>query len=159
GMSRHRLVLENGHYVAASVLALLSGCASASDPGSAEPRTEPAARAGASERTDAVQRTQAQAGSEYAMREEQGGIVARHTVQRLAARCDPDRLVIAADPDSASGAGDDGLALSFAGMGRDGARVAANLDGMNRTANRVEYLRQGLTEWYVNGPLGLEQGF
>lgn len=25
--------------------------------------------------------------------------------------------------------------------------------------NRVEYARAGLTEWYVNGPLGLEQGF
>jgi len=26
-------------------------------------------------------------------------------------------------------------------------------------ANRVEYQRDGLTEWYENGPLGLEQGF
>src|SRR5262245_63101815 len=26
-------------------------------------------------------------------------------------------------------------------------------------ANRVEYRRGALTEWYVNGPLGLEQGF
>jgi hypothetical protein len=26
-------------------------------------------------------------------------------------------------------------------------------------ANRVEYRRGGLTEWYLNGPLGLEQGF
>jgi hypothetical protein len=26
-------------------------------------------------------------------------------------------------------------------------------------ANRVEYRRNGLTEWYENGPLGLEQGF
>lgn len=26
-------------------------------------------------------------------------------------------------------------------------------------ANRVEYRRGGLTEWYVNGPAGLEQGF
>ena len=25
--------------------------------------------------------------------------------------------------------------------------------------NRIEYRRDGLTEWYVNGPLGLEQGF
>jgi hypothetical protein len=29
----------------------------------------------------------------------------------------------------------------------------------NLTANRVEYRRGALTEWYVNGPLGLEQGF
>ena len=27
------------------------------------------------------------------------------------------------------------------------------------TANRVEYRRDGVTEWYQNGPLGLEQGF
>jgi hypothetical protein len=26
-------------------------------------------------------------------------------------------------------------------------------------ANRVEYCREELTEWYINGPLGLEQGF
>ena len=26
-------------------------------------------------------------------------------------------------------------------------------------ANRLEYRRDGLTEWYLNGPLGLEQGF
>jgi hypothetical protein len=26
-------------------------------------------------------------------------------------------------------------------------------------ANRVEYRRAGMTEWYVNGPLGIEQGF
>lgn len=26
-------------------------------------------------------------------------------------------------------------------------------------ANRVEYRREGMTEWYVNGPFGLEQGF
>ena len=26
-------------------------------------------------------------------------------------------------------------------------------------ANRVEYRRGEVTEWYVNGPLGLEQGF
>jgi hypothetical protein len=27
------------------------------------------------------------------------------------------------------------------------------------SSNRVEYLRGPMTEWYVNGPLGLEQGF
>jgi hypothetical protein len=26
-------------------------------------------------------------------------------------------------------------------------------------ANRVTYEREGLTEWYVNGPFGLQQGF
>jgi len=29
----------------------------------------------------------------------------------------------------------------------------------NATANRIEYRRPNVTEWYVNGPFGLEQGF
>jgi hypothetical protein len=40
----------------------------------------------------------------------------------------------------------------------------AELHGVEHTTphaigNRVEYRRDGMTEWYVNGPLGLEQGF
>jgi trimeric autotransporter adhesin len=31
--------------------------------------------------------------------------------------------------------------------------------GLTSHANRVEFRRNGLTEWYENGPLGLEQGF
>jgi FG-GAP repeat protein len=29
----------------------------------------------------------------------------------------------------------------------------------DNVANRVEYQRAGMTEWYVNGPMGIEQGF
>ena len=29
----------------------------------------------------------------------------------------------------------------------------------HNVANRVEYQRPGMTEWYVNGPMGIEQGF
>lgn len=56
---------------------------------------------------------------------------------------------------------------------RGGARLRIALDRMGRgdrldpvsaasptaEANRVEYRRGPLTEWYANGPLGLEQGF
>ena len=50
-----------------------------------------------------------------------------------------------------------GLRLAEAGYGHrlqpvGGARPKAD-------ANRVSYQRAGLTEWYANGPLGLEQGF
>ena len=49
--------------------------------------------------------------------------------------------------------------LQLTGLGR-GARLEAVAPGTAQaTANRVEYRRRGLTEWYVNGPLGLEQGF
>ncbi|MGO9951244.1 MAG: PKD domain-containing protein [Dissulfurispiraceae bacterium] len=36
---------------------------------------------------------------------------------------------------------------------------AAPLAEPNVTANRVEYSYIGIVEWYINGPLGLEQGF
>lgn len=50
--------------------------------------------------------------------------------------------------------------MTFAGYGYSDtllqrlASVAPNVE-----ANRVEYNRGALTEWYLNGPLGLEQGF
>ncbi len=37
--------------------------------------------------------------------------------------------------------------------------VAVNAATPLKEANRVEYRRGNLTEWYANGPLGLEQGF
>jgi hypothetical protein len=45
-----------------------------------------------------------------------------------------------------------GYGYSSALIPIDHAVVTANL-------NRVEYRRPGLTEWYVNGPAGIEQGF
>lgn len=50
-----------------------------------------------------------------------------------------------------------GLALSGYGYGNEllaAVAVVPQVDG-----NRLEYRRDGLTEWYLNGPLGLEQGF
>ena len=48
------------------------------------------------------------------------------------------------------------LALSEVGYGD--VRQRALTVAPNADANRVEYRRGTLTEWYVNGPLGLEQG-
>lgn len=50
-----------------------------------------------------------------------------------------------------------GVALRGYGYGDD-LRVATEV-APQAAANRVEYRRGALTEWYVNGPLGLEQGF
>lgn len=48
--------------------------------------------------------------------------------------------------------------LSFAGVGR-GARRATMAGGVpEAAANRIAYRRRSLVEWYVNGPLGIEQG-
>jgi FG-GAP repeat len=75
-------------------------------------------------------------------------------------------------------AGSRGLASDFSAQGVEISHESAHLrlaldsyghgDTLNKvsaasakrvSANRVEYQRQGLTEWYINGPLGLEQGF
>jgi hypothetical protein len=57
--------------------------------------------------------------------------------------------------------GGTGWGLAFEGYGRgrwtDSASSAAATP--QASANRVEYRRGDLTEWYVNGPLGIEQGF
>jgi hypothetical protein len=50
-----------------------------------------------------------------------------------------------------------GLALH--GYGYGDALRTANAVSPNSNTNRVEYRRGDVTEWYVNGPLGLEQGF
>src|SRR5579863_959845 len=50
-----------------------------------------------------------------------------------------------------------GITLSGYGCGDATKRV--NESTPQASANRIEYSRGPLTEWYVNGPLGLEQGF
>ncbi len=49
------------------------------------------------------------------------------------------------------------LGLSATGFGRALAPVGAARP--QASGNRVSYARDGLSEWYANGPLGLEQGF
>jgi len=50
-----------------------------------------------------------------------------------------------------------GLHLTAAGYGA--ALTALGPAAPRARANRVTYSRSGLSEWYANGPLGLEQGF
>jgi hypothetical protein len=49
--------------------------------------------------------------------------------------------------------------ISLRSYGQGDARRDARPTPPVGVANRVEYRRGPLTEWYVNGPLGLEQGF
>jgi trimeric autotransporter adhesin len=51
------------------------------------------------------------------------------------------------------------LKITFAGYGYGDAVSAARAVAPHASLNRVEYRRGLLTEWYLNGPLGLEQGF
>lgn len=57
-----------------------------------------------------------------------------------------------------SGRGRLGLRLRAEGSGNSLRAVGTAGPELER-ANRVAYVRAGTTEWYVNGPLGLEQGF
>jgi hypothetical protein len=50
-----------------------------------------------------------------------------------------------------------GLSLRGVGYGRSLKAVGAVVPSAK--SNRVTYARVGLSEWYLNGPLGLEQGF
>ena len=54
-------------------------------------------------------------------------------------------------------AGQLGLSLRSVGYGSQLSPVAPAQPEARK--NRIEYRRGALTEWYVNGPLGLEQGF
>jgi hypothetical protein len=49
--------------------------------------------------------------------------------------------------------------LALRGYGRGGEIQPVDNAAPQARGNRVEYGRGPLTEWYVNGPLGLEQGF
>ena len=50
--------------------------------------------------------------------------------------------------------------LTFSGYGHAGALLPVGKSTMSSTANRVEYVGLGdLTEWYLNGPDGVEQWF
>jgi hypothetical protein len=49
--------------------------------------------------------------------------------------------------------------LRLLGFGYGGASAVSNEVDPSSSANRVEYQHGPLTEWYVNGPMGLEQGF
>ena len=69
------------------------------------------------------------------------GLRARNPAQQLTATFAPDGVTVRA--------GGDRLRLAMRGAAVE---PVADL-------NRVEYHRDGYTEWYANGPLGLEQGF
>ncbi len=49
--------------------------------------------------------------------------------------------------------------MSLQGIGHGDVLEAVAAVSPRASANRLEYARGALTEWYVNGPFGLEQGF
>jgi hypothetical protein len=78
----------------------------------------------------------------------------RSPAQGLVAELSPDGVQIT---NEATGGASGGLAL--AGFGCEHQRAAVRAAVPRAEDNRVEYARGELLEWYVSGPLGLEQGF
>jgi FG-GAP repeat len=55
--------------------------------------------------------------------------------------------------------GDAKLGLRLSAFGFGGSLHTPDAVAPRAAANRITYVRRGLTEWYANGPLGIEQGF
>ena len=87
----------------------------------------------------------------YRVSASKGGFAAASPAQRLSLRFD--RSGVALD----SGATHLRLSLRAVGYGTS-LRALGTVAPLVR-GNRVVYAHGGLSEWYVNGPLGLEQGF
>jgi hypothetical protein len=87
----------------------------------------------------------------YSLSRRAGRVTALNPAQKLTTSFGPTGLVVT------SGRMRLGLRLSAAGFGKRIFPVAP--PRLAITGNRGTYYRPGLTEWYVNGPLGLEQGF
>ncbi len=87
----------------------------------------------------------------YRMIASQGGFAAVNPAQRLDARYDRAGVSVSA------GATRVGLSLRAVGYGASLRALAPATPGAK--ANRVVYARRGVSEWYANGPLGVEQGF
>ena len=51
------------------------------------------------------------------------------------------------------------VGLSLQGVGYGASLHAVGWDAPKASANRVSYAHAGVSEWYANGPLGVEQGF
>jgi trimeric autotransporter adhesin len=90
-------------------------------------------------------------GKSYRVRASGGGFAAASPAQRLSVRLDRSGVSLSS--------GTTRLGLSLRAVGYGTSLSALGKVAPRMKANRVLYERPGLDEWYVNGPLGLEQGF
>jgi FG-GAP repeat protein/IPT/TIG domain-containing protein len=87
----------------------------------------------------------------YAVRKEPGGLQTENTQQHLVSTFTASELEVCS-----------GLAIwrmNLTGYGYGTALTPVATAVPEAEGNRVQYRRGRLTEWYINGPLGLEQGF
>jgi len=89
--------------------------------------------------------------SRYHAAEVPGGLRVENPTQSLTAEFTVDGVRVQAEPAD--------WRLAFVGYGYSDETPATPGVRPHAAGNRIEYRRGALTEWYVNGPLGLEQGF
>ena len=80
-----------------------------------------------------------------------GGLVADNATQRLTAQFDRRGVLVRA--------GTTTFGLQLLAWGAPGHTTSVSPAAPRADANRVTYAHGPVTEWYANGPLGLEQGF
>ena len=154
GSLRWPVLIAAGLLSAALALALLQSLASQRFPGA--PRAHRSAlHAGLSSLPLTAQGPVSRAlGADepaYRVRASQGGFSAVSREQHLSVSFDRSGVAVS------SGATRVGLSLRAVGYG--GALTTLGAIAPRMTANRVVYPHADLSEWYANGPLGLEQGF
>ncbi len=97
---------------------------------------------------------QQEAGTRYALRRAGEGYLADNPAEKLSVRFQDGAVSVSARDGSWS------VGLELIRWGREGAVLATQGAEARAERNRLTYRRaRGMEEWYLNGPLGLEQGF
>jgi hypothetical protein len=132
----------------ATVLVFLSGNVAADTGGAAataKPREIP------SDALPVISATLGQADARYRIEPSASGLHAANPAQRVAAIFTARGVTLRT--------GHERLTIRFSGYGRARSLAGASSVRPVAEANRAEYRRGILTEWYSNGPYGFEQGF
>jgi hypothetical protein len=145
-----------GSFVRLGVLACLVGALAASGGGLAG-RTQPTTHKAAWSQLPLAARGPVAAAvashdPRYRLAPSASDLTARNPDQGLRLRFSPAGVAVSV------GAGELRLGLRSVGRGV-GARRLAKVEPRVSAPNRTVYRRAGVSEWYANGPLGLEQGF
>ncbi len=101
----------------------------------------------------AASETLGAADSSYAMTTDGDGHALSNATNAYSARVDAGGFAVSAGADSWS------LTVAGVGYGADATPLGAGTAVASATANRVEYDYGAVSQWFVNGPLGLQQGF
>lgn len=105
---------------------------------------------------------QADAGAAFQVLSQGGQLVSDNSPQRLRSVAAPGQAGLHIEPAGAQpGRGEGGRALDLAlsAFGCEGALTSISPVAPQARHNRIEFSHPNLREWYLNGPLGIEQGF